>query len=89
MFQNVVVGKPLLDPWEFISENEEEFEKSDKKETLFTNERYLPAILVEAGIVKSRSEVKRNKPELCITLDKPNCLWVKWGKTKLYIVVGE
>ena len=89
MFQNVVIGKPLIEPWQLISIDEEEFEKFDRKETLFTEERFLPAILVETGIVKSRGEVRRNKPELCITLDKLDCLWVKWGKHKLWIVVGE
>lgn len=89
MFQNVVIGKPLIEPWKLISITEEEFERFDRKETLFTEERFLPAILVETGIVKSRGEVRRNKPELCITLDKLDCLWVKWGKHKLWIVVGE
>lgn len=89
MFQNVVIGKPLIEPWQLISIDKEEFEKFDQRETLFTEERFLPAILVETGIVKSRSEVRRNKPELCVTLDKLDCLWIKWGKHKLWIIVGE
>lgn len=89
MFQNVVIGKPLIEPWQLISTTEEEFETFDKRNTLFTEERFLPAILVEAGIVKSRSEVRRNKPELCVTLDKLDCLWVKWGKRMIWVVVGE
>lgn len=43
----------------------------------------------EAGVVKSTNEVRRNKPELCITLDKLDCIKIKWGKKFLYIVVGE
>lgn len=89
MFQNVVIGKPLIEPWQLISIDKEEFEKFDQRETLFTEERFLPAILVETGIVKSRSEVRRNKLELCVTLDKLDCLWIKWGKHKLWIIVGE
>ena len=89
MFQNVVIGKPLSEPWQLISIDKEEFEKFDQRETLFTEERFLPAILVETGIVKSRSEVRRNKPELCVTFDKLDCLWIKWGKHKLWIIVGE
>ena len=38
-----------------------DFENVDKQFTLFTNEIFLPKILVDAGIVKSSSEVKRNK----------------------------
>ena len=34
-------------------------------------------------------EVRRNRPELVVTLDKPNCFWVKWGKKIVYVVVGE
>lgn len=89
MFQNVVIGKPLIEPWQLISIDKEEFEKFDQRETLFTEERFLPAILVETGIVKSRSEVRRNNPKLCVTLDKLDCLWIKWGKHKLWIIVGE
>lgn len=89
MFHNIVIGKPLVEPWELISTTEEEFEQFDKRDTLFTEERFLPAVLVEAGIVKSRGEVKRNKPELCISLDCLDCLWVKWGKQRIFIIVGE
>ena len=89
MFHNIIIGKPLVEPWTLISSSQEEFEKFDKRDTLFTEERFLPAVLVEAGIVKSRSEVKRNKPELCVNLDTLDCIWVKWGKQKIFIVVGE
>jgi hypothetical protein len=89
MFHNIVIGKPLVDIWSLISNSKEEFEKFDKKDTLFTEERFLPALLVEAGIVKSRSEVRRNKPELCITLNDLDCLWIKWGKQRIFIIVGE
>lgn len=89
MFHNIVIGKPLVDAWTLISSTEEEFEKFDKKDTLFTQERFLPALLVDAGVVKSRGEVKRNKPELCITLNNLDCIWVKWGKQRLFIIVGE
>lgn len=88
MFHNVVIGKPLVEPWALISSSKEEWEKFDERDTLFTEERFLPAILVDAGIVKSRSEVKRNKPELCKELNKPDCIWVKWGKQKIYIIIG-
>lgn len=89
MFHNIVIGRPLVDPWKLISKSKEEFNKFDKSDTLFTDERFLPAALVEAGVVSSRSEVRRNKPDLCISLDTPDCIWLKWGKQKIYIVVGE
>ncbi len=89
MLHNIVIGKPLVEPWKLISIDEKDFEKFDKKDTLFTEERFLPAVLVEAGVVKSRGEVKRNKPELCVELNQLDCLWVKWGKHRIWIVVGE
>lgn len=89
MFQNVVIGKPLIEPWKLISSSEKEFLSFDKKNTLFTEERFLPQILIDAGVVSSKSEVRRNKPELCITLNDLDCFFVKWGKKRLYIVVGE
>lgn len=89
MIQNIVIGNPLVEPWKLISSTKEEFEQYDKRYTLFTNERFLPALLVEAGIASSRSEVRRNKPELWIDLNTVSCMWVKWGKQKLFIVIGN
>ncbi len=89
MFQNVVVGRPLVEPASLLALDERDWEENEKKNTLFTETRFLPAIMKEAGIVQSTGEVRRNKPELCITFDKPDCMNVKWGKKFLYIVVGE
>jgi hypothetical protein len=89
MFQNVVVGKPLVEPASLLALDERDWEENEKKNTLFTETRFLPAIMKEAGIVQSTGEVRRNKPELCVTLDKPDCMNIKWGKKFLYIVVGE
>ena len=57
--------------------------------TLFTGTRYLPAVMKEAGVVQSTSEVRKNRPDLNISLENPDCLWVKWGKKRLYVIVGE
>ena len=89
MFQNVVIGKPLVEPWKLISETEEEFNKFDKRETLFTEERFLPSILVESGVTTSRSEVRRNRQDLWIDLNDVDCLNIKFGKKRLFIIVGE
>jgi hypothetical protein len=65
MFQNVVIGYPIIDPKELISIDDKDWE-SEKQNTLFTNSRFLPAVLKEAGVVNSTSEVRKNKPELVI-----------------------
>lgn len=89
MFHNIVIGKPLVEPWTLLSTSKDEFKKFDERDTLFTNERFLPAALVEAGVVSSRREVRKNKPELCRELNDLNCFWVKWGKQRIYVIVGE
>ena len=89
MFHNVVIGTPLISASSLLASDEKDWEDNEKKMTLFTETRFLPAIMKEAGIVQSTGEVRRNKPELCVTLDKPDCLNIKWGKKFLYVVVGE
>ena len=89
MTHNIIIGKSLIEPWQLISTTQEEFENSDIKDTLFTDERDLPTLMVLSGMVKSKSEVRRNKPQLCVKLNKLDCIMIKWGKQRLYIVVGE
>ena len=38
MFHNVVVGKPIIDPWRLISSTKEEFENKIKNGELFEHE---------------------------------------------------
>jgi len=45
--------------------------------------------MVQSGIVPSISEVKRNKPQFVKLLDTLDFLEIKWGKSRLYIIVGE
>jgi hypothetical protein len=89
VFHNVVVGKPIADVSSLLAIDDKDWEENEKKDTFFTETRFLPAIMKEAGLVQSTGEVRRNKPELCITLDKLDCINLKWGKKFLFIVVGE
>ena len=89
MVHNIVIGTPLVSPESLIAYDQNDWENNEKSQTLFTEERNLPTILKEAGIVPSASEVRRNRPELMIKLESPDCFWVKWGKKKVYIIVGE
>jgi hypothetical protein len=89
MIQNVVIGKPIVEPSLLLAIDEDDWNKNEKDFTMFTEERFLPEIMKQSGIVKSISEVRRNKPELMVTLDKLDFLKIKWGKKFLYIVVGE
>lgn len=88
MYQNVVIGKPIVDAAALLSFDREDWERNEINKTLFTDTRFLPAVMKEAGIVSSTGEVRRNRPELCITLNSLDCINLKWGKKFLYIVVG-
>ena len=89
MFHNVVIGKPIVNIETLLATDKKDWEENEKEKTFFTETRFLPAIMKEAGIVQSTGEVRRNKPEFMITLNKPDCINIKWGKKFLYIVVGE
>lgn len=88
MFANVVVGKPLVSPDTLLALSKVDWEQNEKKATLFTETRYLPAILKETGIVSSTSEVRKNRPDLNIVLESLDFLIIKWGKKFLHVVVG-
>ncbi len=89
MFLNVVIGKPLVDPKTLLALDDLDWKNNEQPQTLFTETRYLPAVMKEAGVVQSTNEVRKNRPDLNISLENPDCLWVKWGKKRLYVIVGE
>lgn len=89
MFLNVVIGKPLVDAKTLLALDDLDWKNNEQPQTLFTETRYLPAVMKEAGVVQSTSEVRKNRPDLNISLENPDCLWVKWGKKRLYVIVGE
>lgn len=88
-FENIVVGKPIVPLWELVAFSERDYEEKEKAITYFTEERSIAKILVELGVVKSISEVRRNKPNFCEPLNKLDCGYIKWGKQKFWLVVGE
>ena len=90
MFQNVIVGTPLPGtPAELFGSSTIDWVINEHNQTLFTEERFLPRIMVEAGIVKSTSEVRRNRPDLWKSLDKLDFFQEKKKKKFLWILVGK
>lgn len=88
--ENIVIGTPLVSAKELLSANDSDWVNIEFEKTLFTNERYLPNILVQLCIYPSISEIRRNKPELMIRLDKVDFINIKPKKKRpLWIVVGE
>jgi hypothetical protein len=75
---DIIIGKPLVSP-----------DVLSLDDPIYTQERYLPKLLIELGIFTSISQVRKNRPDLCITLDTIDCREFKIGKRRLYIVIGE
>lgn len=89
--ENIVIGNPLADPSSMLAKDKEDWNSVEKEKTYFTEERFLPRILVNIGIYPSVNEIRRNKSELMITLDKLDfidCLKVS-KKRKVWILVGR
>ena len=89
--ENIVIGKPVIDPQELFAADKDDWNKVEKEKTYFTEERFLPRILVDIGIYPSISEIRRNKPQLVVTLDHLDFMdGLKVSKKrKLWIVIGE
>ena len=88
--ENIVIGTPLVSAKELLSANDSDWINVEFEKTIFTNERYLPNTLVQLGIYPSISEIRRNKPELMIRLDKIDFINIKPKKKHpLWIIVGE
>lgn len=89
--ENIVVGNPIATPQEMFAKDEDDWLRIEQEKTYYTNERFLPRILVELGIYPSISEIRRNKPNLMISLDDVDFidnLRVS-KKRRLWILIGE
>ena len=89
--ENIVVGEPIVEPYTMFATDEDDWNKVEKEKTYYTDERFLPRILVNLGIYPSISEIRRNKPELMISLDKLDFIdnLKVSKKRRLWILVGE
>ena len=89
--ENIVIGTPIVDPKDMFASNEDDWARLEDEKTYYTEEKFLPKILVELGIYPLISEIRRNKPNLMISLDKLNFvdnLKVS-KKRRLWILIGE
>ena len=71
--------------------NEDDWERVEKEKTFYTEERFLPKILVELGFYPSVSEIRRNRPDLMVTLDNIDFIDTLRVKKRewIWIAVGE
>ena len=89
--ENIVIGKPIVEPYTMFSLDEYDWNKVEKEKTYYTDERFLPRILVNIGIYPSVNEIRRNKPELMVELNQLDFLdnLKVSKKRRLWILVGE
>jgi len=88
MYQNIVIGSPLVDPSLIFATDQEDWDHNEREKTLFTDIRNLAVAMVVAGVAPSIGEIRRNKPQLYTELHRPNFFRVKWGKNYLHVLVG-
>lgn len=86
--ENVVIGFPIVDEKTMFALDNEDWERVEKDKTFYTKERFLPNILIELGIAPSKGEIRRNKPQFMISLEKLDFMEVKWGKKRIFVLVG-
>ena len=88
--ENIVIGVPLVPAMTLLGTDCSDMIAEESK-TYFTHCRNLAVVLKEIGIVTSVGEVRRNKPDLCKPFepDYTDCRWIKWGKRKLYVIIGK
>ena len=89
--ENIVIGNPIVDPSSMFAKDEDDWNGVEKEKTYFTEERFLPRILVNIGIYPSVNEIRRNKPELMVALEQLDFIdGLKISKKrKIWILVGE
>ena len=89
--ENIVIGTPIVSPESMFASSDDDWNAIEKEKTYYTNERFLPRILVDLGIYPSVSEIRRNKPQLVKSLDKLGFIdgLKAKKKRKLWILVGE
>ena len=89
--ENIVIGKPIVEPSTMFSLDEDDWNRTEKEKTYYTDERFLPRTLVNIGIYPSVNEIRRNKPDLMVELNQLDFLdnLKVSKKRRLWILVGE
>jgi hypothetical protein len=87
--ENVVIGNPIVSSVVMLSKDVDDWNTIEKDKTIWTDERFLPKILVDIGFAPSISEIRRNRKDLVKIFDTLDFLEIKYGKKRCWILVGE
>ena len=89
--ENIVIGNIDTCESDLFAYDEKDWCQNEVDKTYYTDERFLPKILVALGIYPSVSEIRRNKPDLMITLSAKDFISkLKVAKKRyLWIAIGE
>ena len=89
--ENIVIGNIDTCESDLFAYDEKDWCQNEVDKTYYTNERFLPKILVALGIYPSVSEIRRNKPDLMVTLSAKDFISkLKVAKKRyLWIAIGE
>lgn len=89
--ENIVIGTPVASPESMFATDDDDWKRVEEEKTYFTEDRFLPKILVDLGIYPSISEIRRNRKDLVVTLNDV-CFIDKLKVSKkrtVYILVGK
>lgn len=89
--ENVVIGDPLVLSDDYLASDSRDWIENERIKTYYTEERFLPKILVTLGIYPSVSEIRRNRIDLMVELNKVDFIdKLKVAKNRyLWIMVGK
>lgn len=89
--ENIVIWKPIVEPKDIFASDQEDWSNIEKEKTYFTNEKFLPRILVELGLYPSVNVIRKNRPDLIINFEHHDFIYKLKVKKKcwLWILVGE
>lgn len=56
---NIIIGKPIVEDWELLALDKEDWERKERFETIWIEERFLPNILTTEIKVKHFDEIEK------------------------------
>jgi hypothetical protein len=83
-YQNIVIGQKNQDLLPHLFARDSEDWKIEKLITIWTDERFLPKIMLQSGLINRLSEIK-NRKDLWIDITESGYQEIRFGKRMLAI----